>query len=66
MAPPPPQLLRLAPGGDIAMPRIGATGIAAAGGDHRARLRHVDAVSPIPHPTNRTPAPALPDAGARL
>jgi len=48
------------------MPRIGATGIAAAGGDHRARLRHVDAVSPIPHPTNRTPAPALPDAGARL
>ena len=49
------------------MPRIGAKGIAAAGGDHCARLRHVDAVLPVPHPTDRALPPAFPaDAGACL
>ena len=40
------------------MGRMAANGIAAAGGDHRARLRHVDAVLPAPPPTDRTPMPA--------
>ena len=33
--------------------RIGAKGIEAAGGDHRARLRHVDTVLPLLDPTDR-------------
>jgi hypothetical protein len=35
------------------MRRIGAKGIGAAGGDHRARLRHVDTVLPLLDPTDR-------------
>ena len=38
--------------------RMAANGIAAAGGDHCAGLRHVDAVLPAPPPTDRTPIPA--------
>ena len=39
--------------------RIAAKGMAAAGGDQRACLRHVDAVLPAPPPpTDRTPMPA--------
>lgn len=46
------------------MGRMAANGIAAAGGDHRARLRHVDAVLPAPPPTARTLPPA--EAGTSL
>ncbi len=35
------------------MRRIGAKGIGAAGGDHRARLRHVDTVLPFLDLTDR-------------
>ena len=38
--------------------RRAAKGIAVAGGDHRAHLRHVDAVLPVTPPTNRMPMPA--------
>ena len=49
------------------MRRIGAGGIAVAGGDLRASLRHLDAVLPIPPPADRAPAPAMPlDAAAWL
>jgi hypothetical protein len=40
------------------MGRMAANGIAAAGGDHRAHLRHVDAVLPAPPSTDRTLPPA--------
>ncbi len=38
--------------------RMAAKGIAAAGGDQRARLRHVKAVLHTPHPTDRPQPPA--------